>query len=83
VRKFGDTGTTGARIETGQGSADAGYGFDNIWTVCHSVKVTRIVEIGDEFGPEFYDLHEDARTEILALTRLIQQMSVSTPTWTG
>ncbi|MDP3000988.1 MAG: hypothetical protein Q8N47_26135 [Bryobacterales bacterium] len=42
-----------------------------------------IVEIGDEFGPEFDDPHEDVRTEILALTRLLQQMSVSTPTWTG
>ena len=31
------------------------------------------VEIGDEFAPEFDDLHEDVRTEILALTRLLQQ----------
>ena len=31
-----------------------------------------IVEIGDEFELEFYDLHEDVRTEILALTRLLQ-----------
>lgn len=32
-----------------------------------------LVEIGDEFEPEFYDLHEDVRTEILALTRLLKQ----------
>jgi len=32
-----------------------------------------IVEIGDEFETEFYDLHEDVRTEILALTRFLQQ----------
>jgi hypothetical protein len=32
-----------------------------------------VVEIGEEFEPEFFELHEDARTEILALTRLLQQ----------
>ena len=32
-----------------------------------------IVEIGDEFKPEFFELHEDVRTEILALTVLLQQ----------
>jgi hypothetical protein len=31
------------------------------------------VEIGDEFEPEFDALHEDVRTEILALARLLQQ----------
>lgn len=31
------------------------------------------VEIGDEFEPEFDALHKDVRTEILALTRLLQQ----------
>jgi hypothetical protein len=35
--------------------------------------VSWIVEIGDEFDPEFDDLREDVRTEILALTRLLQQ----------
>ena len=30
-----------------------------------------MVEIGDEFELEFDDLHEDVRTEILALTRLL------------
>jgi len=34
--------------------------------------VSWIVEIGDEFELEFYGLHEDVRTEILALTRLLQ-----------
>jgi hypothetical protein len=33
-----------------------------------------IVEIGDECELEFYDLHEDVRTEILALTRFLQQI---------
>ena len=32
-----------------------------------------IVEIGDEFEPEFNELHEDVRTEILALSRVLQQ----------
>ena len=32
-----------------------------------------VVEIGDEFEPEFDKLHEDIRTEILALSRLLQQ----------
>jgi hypothetical protein len=31
------------------------------------------VEIGDEFEPEFDELHEDVRTEILALAKLLQQ----------
>jgi len=32
------------------------------------------VELGDEFEPEFNNLHEDVRTEILALSRLLQQL---------
>lgn len=32
-----------------------------------------IVEIGDEFEPEFDQFHEDVQTEILALARLLQQ----------
>jgi hypothetical protein len=32
-----------------------------------------IVAIGDEFKPEFDGLHEDVRSEILALARLLQQ----------
>ena len=31
------------------------------------------VEIGDEFQPEFSELHEDVQTEILAHSRLLQQ----------
>ena len=31
------------------------------------------VEIGNEFEPEFNELHEDVRTEILALSRVLQQ----------
>ena len=36
-------------------------------------RVSWSVEIGDEFKPEFFALHEDVRTEILALARLLQQ----------
>ena len=32
-----------------------------------------VVEVGDEFEVEFAELHEDVRTEILALARLLQQ----------
>ena len=32
-----------------------------------------VVEIGDELKPEFFALPEDVRTEILALSRLLQQ----------
>ncbi len=32
-----------------------------------------IVDIGDEFEPEFDALHEDVRTEILALALVLQQ----------
>ena len=35
--------------------------------------MTWVVEIGDEFESEFDELHEDVRTEILAMTRLLQQ----------
>ena len=31
------------------------------------------VEIGDEFEPEFFALEDDVQTEILALSRLLQQ----------
>ena len=44
-----------------------------IWITCHIIKVSWSVEIGDEFKPEFFALQEDVRTEILALTRLLQQ----------
>lgn len=32
-----------------------------------------VVEIGEEFEPEFYALHGEVREEILALTRLLHQ----------
>ena len=32
------------------------------------------VEIGDEFWPEFQELPEDVQSEILALSRLLQQL---------
>jgi hypothetical protein len=35
--------------------------------------VSWVVEVGDEFEPEFAELQEDVRTEILALARLLQQ----------
>jgi hypothetical protein len=35
--------------------------------------VNWVVEIGNEFAPEFDELHEDVRTEILALARLLHQ----------
>jgi hypothetical protein len=35
--------------------------------------VSWAVEIADEFEPEFDEMHEDVQTEILALSRLIQQ----------
>lgn len=37
------------------------------------MRVSWVVEIGNEFEPELDELHEDVRTEILALTRLLQQ----------
>lgn len=37
------------------------------------MKAGWVVELGDEFEPEFHKLHEDVRMEILALTRLLQQ----------
>jgi|ERR1019366_1425209 hypothetical protein len=49
------------------------YVFDIIWTTCHITRGSWVVEIGDEFEPEFDELHKDVRTEILALTRLLQQ----------
>ncbi len=32
-----------------------------------------VVELGDEFEPEFDGLHEDVQVEILALARLLQR----------
>jgi hypothetical protein len=35
--------------------------------------VSWLVELGDEFAPEFNDLHPEVRNEILAHSRLLQQ----------
>jgi hypothetical protein len=37
------------------------------------MRVSWVVEIGDEFRSEFFALQEDVQTEILALSRLLQQ----------
>jgi hypothetical protein len=37
------------------------------------MQLSWVVEIGDEFAPEFDTLHEDVQTEILALSRLLQR----------
>jgi hypothetical protein len=37
------------------------------------MKMSWVVEIGDEFEPEFDELPEDAQTEILAMSRLLQE----------
>ena len=42
------------------------YVFDRIWIKYHIMRVSWVVEIGDEFAPEFDALHEDVQTEILA-----------------
>jgi hypothetical protein len=49
------------------------YALDTICNICHIVRLSWTVEIGDEFKPEFFSLHEGVRTEILALARLLQQ----------
>ena len=43
------------------------YGFDIICLACHNVQMSWVVEIGDEFEPEFDELHEDVRTEMSGL----------------
>ena len=42
------------------------------------------VEIGDEFEPEFNELHEDVRTEVLALSRVLHSSGRNWegPAWT-
>ena len=54
-------------------SAQSIYVFDTIWSACHIISLSWVVEIGDELEPEFDELHEDVRAQILALTRLLQQ----------
>jgi len=36
--------------------------------------VAWVVKIGDEFEPEFDSLHEDMQIEILAFSRLLQEL---------
>src|ERR1035437_5446392 len=47
--------------------------LDGICNVDHTCMVEWVVEIGDEFEPEFNGQHADVRTEILAHTRLLKQ----------
>jgi hypothetical protein len=49
------------------------YVFDIICAEYHNIRVSWVVEIGDEFEPEFFALPDEVRTEILALARLLQQ----------
>lgn len=49
------------------------YVFDIIWFPHHTVRVRWVVEIGDEFEPEFDGLDDEVQTEILALSRLLQR----------
>ncbi len=42
------------------------YELDIIWIVYHIVAVGWVVEIGDEFEPEFDALHQEVQAEILA-----------------
>ena len=50
------------------------YVLDNICTRCHNlVELKWVVEIGDEFEPEFDELPEDVQDAILAHTRLLEK----------
>ncbi len=49
------------------------YVLDTIWIICHTAVVKWAVEIADEFEPEFDALHEDVRTEILALSIALEE----------
>ena len=61
------------RTRARSGSCQHIYGVDIICIACHTLFVSWVVEIGDEFEQEFDVLHEDVRTEILAMARLLQQ----------
>jgi len=39
------------------------YVVDIIWSTCHIIRVSWVVEIGDEFRPEFFALQENVQTE--------------------
>jgi hypothetical protein len=49
------------------------YVPDDICLLCHTPGVSWIVEISDQFKPEFFSLQEEVQTEIPALARLLQQ----------
>jgi hypothetical protein len=53
------------------------YGVDIIWSICHIIRVRWTVELADEFGPEFDALHEDVRTEILALSLVLEEFGTT------
>jgi len=50
------------------------YALDNIWTVLHIMPMSWVVEVGEEFGPEFSALQPEVQAELLALARLLQQI---------
>ena len=47
--------------------------LDIILSAYHIIRVSWVVEIGNEFKPEFFALQEDVRAEVLALARFLQQ----------
>lgn len=47
--------------------------LDSILLLCHTIDVKWAVEIADEFEAEFDLLHEDVRTEILALSIALEE----------
>ena len=59
------------------------YGFDIICFACHNRFMSWIVEIGDEFEPEFDELHEDMRIALGVGTEItpFPISQPSTPNW--
>ena len=53
-------------------SAKSNNALDGIMPYRALLIMEWVVEIGDEFEPEFYELDEAVRTEILAHARLLQ-----------
>ncbi len=54
-------------------SCPARYVLQSIWFLIHTMSMTWVVELADEFVPEFESLHEDVQTEVLALARVLQR----------
>jgi len=48
--------------------------FHSIFPLRHIIETRCVVEFADEFELEFQTLDEDVQTEILALSRLLQQL---------